>query len=116
MNARVMRGEARRVIAVDRVERRVGRARCQIVEDAADPGKRSAAALQGLDRVREIGRLGGGGDHRDLGLVLGHRMVEGRREMLRPDAVEGRQTERRIPGLQKRVVGNSRTRRLQSFR
>ena len=105
-DARVVRGEARRVVAVDRVERLVCRARRQIVEHPADPGQQPAAALQRLDRVREIGRFGGRAAIAAISAACSAiAAVEGRREMLRPDAVERRQSERRVPGLQKRVVG-----------
>ena len=101
-----MSREARRVIAVDCVERFVGRAGGQVVEHTADPAQQLPAALERLDRIGEVGSFAQAGDGRDFGSVLGHAAVEGRREMLRRDPVERRQFERSIPGLEERAFGH----------
>ena len=105
-NPAAVRRELWRVVPVERIERRVCRARGQVVEDAADAAQQPPAALQALDGISEIGRFGGAGDAVDFGDVLRHAAVEGGRKMLRPDTVEGRQLERRVPGFEERVFGH----------
>ncbi len=102
----LVRGELWRVIAVDRLQRLVGRARIEVVENPADPPQQPAAALQSLDRVGEIRRRAGAGDCRDLGPLLRHAALEGGREMFRPDPLERRQLKRGLPGFEERVVGH----------
>ncbi len=103
----LMRGELWRVLPVDRLQCLVGRAGIEVVEDAADLIQEPAAALQRLDRVGEIRRLGRAGNRQNLGLLLGHPAIKGRREMLGQDALERRQLERRRPGFEERVVGHA---------
>ena len=72
MIAHLMLREPGRVVTDDRLERVVGVARIEVVEDAVHPLQQRAAALQRLDRVAEGRRLVGAGDCRDLGRLFGH--------------------------------------------
>ncbi len=106
-NSHEMRGEFGRVIAVDRVECVVGRTGGQVVKDAADPVEQPAAALHRFHGIGDTGRLVRSSNGGNLGVVLFHAAVESGRKMLRPDRRERRQLERRVPGLEKGVVGHA---------
>ena len=74
-------------------------------EDGGHLGQQDAGMIERGDGVGERGRLGVVGDGRDLGLFAPDALFDGRQEMLVPDAVEGRDVERRPVGLEKRIVG-----------
>ncbi len=103
---RLVRCQLWRVIAGDLFERIVAVARLEVEEDAAYPLQQPAGALQCRDRVGKAWRLGRSRDRRDLGVMLGHAAVEGRRKMLRTDEGEGRQAVGRRPLGKKRVCGH----------
>ena len=88
---------------VDLQDRRVGMRRHQVVEHGRDLGEQLARALQRSDGVGEVGRGWIMGDRGDLGSVIDEGLLEGRKEMLRRDLVEGRRLKRRLPRLQQRV-------------
>ena len=88
---------------VDLQDRRVGMRRHQVVEHGRDLGEQLARALQRGDGVGEVGRGRIMGDRGDLGSVIDEGPLEGRKEMLRRDLVEGRRLKRRLPRLQQRV-------------
>ncbi len=92
-----------RDLLVDLQDGRVGMRRDQVVEDGCDLVQQLAGALQRRDGVGEVGRGRIIGDRRDLGGVVGERLLEGGQEVLRRDLVERRGRKRRQPGLQQRV-------------
>ena len=96
-NAAVMGGQLGRHLALDRLQRRIAMAGDQVGKHRPDAPQGAAAAFHRHDGVFEIGRRGGGGDRLDLGQMLGHALVEGRREMLGRDHVERRRAERGGP-------------------
>ncbi len=93
-----------RDLLVDLQDRRIGMRRDQVIEDGSDPGQQLGGALKGRDGVGEVGRRGIVGDGVDLGRVVGEGLLEGGKEMLGGDRVEWRGLERRLPGLEQRVV------------
>ena len=101
----VVRGEARRHLRLDRLQRRRRLARRQVEEQLLQPRDHPAGAVERGDRVRECRRCRIGADRIDLGPVLGDRRVERRLEVLGPHGAERRQAVRRVPALQQRVVG-----------
>ncbi len=98
-------GEARRHLALDRLDRLVGVGAREIVENGRHAIEAAPGALQRLDRVleRRPGRVLG--DHLDFRDVVGKRLVEGRHEMLVAHAVERRHLERRLPLPQQGIAG-----------
>ena len=94
----------KRHLLVDLQDRRIGVGRDQVVEHRRDLGEQLARALQRRDGVGEVGRRRIVGDRGDLGRVVGEGLLEGRQEVLGRDRVEGRGLERRLPGLEQRVV------------
>ena len=97
-----MARQARRDLALDRLQRVVGVAAGEVEEHRRDPAKLAAAALHRLDGVGEARRRGIAGDRLDLADVRVERPIEGRAEMLRRDALERRQLERRRPRARRR--------------
>lgn len=97
-------GELRRVGACHRLERLAGAAGVEVGEHLAHPAEQSAAALHRLDGVGKARRLRIPCDGGDLNALFGDGAVEGRREMLGPDGIEGRQAERRRPALEEGIV------------
>ncbi len=95
-----------RVVAGDRLKRRIGVARVEVREHPAHPVEQSPAAFESLDRVGKARRPRCAGDGRDFGQLLRHAAVESRGKMIRPNAVERRDAERRLPGLEKRVFSH----------
>ncbi len=106
-DADLVLGEPRRVIPSDRLDGIVGVARIEVEEHSADPLEQTAAALQCLDRVGKARRGGRTRDHGDFGDLLLHAAIEGRREVLRPNAIERRHAERQGPAFEERVFGHS---------
>ena len=103
-----MLGEQRRHLALDRLDDVVGMRAGEVEEDGREAAQAPAAQLQGGDRVVEARRRRIGRDRLDLAAMFGQRAVESRPEMLRGDALEGRQAIRRIPLRRKRLIGGSR--------
>ena len=91
-------------LLVDLQDRRIGVCRDQVVEHRRDLAQELARALQRRDGVGEVRHRGIVGDRGDLGGVVGEGLLEGRQEMLGDDSVERRGLERRLPGLEQRVV------------
>ena len=83
----LVRGELRRDLGLDLLDRRVGRRLGEVEEHLADARQQRAAALHCLDRVGERRRLGIGGDRLDLGGVLLHALEQGRQVVRVLDAV-----------------------------
>ena len=100
-----MLGEQRRHLALDRLDDVVGMRAGEVEEDGREAAQAPAAQLQGGDRVVEARRRRIGRDRLDLAAMFGQRAVESRPEMLRGDALEGRQAIRRIPLRRKRLIG-----------
>ncbi len=100
---RLVRGELRRHLALDRLQRLVGVRAGEIVEDGGDLFDQPGALLQRHDGVVER-RLGGlTRDGGDLRLVLLQRRRERRLEVLRLDLLERRQAEGGAPARQQRI-------------
>ena len=95
--------EFRRQIPLQRLPRggRVGTG--EVPEHAPHPGQRLLRQFQRLDRVGEAGRLGVGGDRRDMSPCLGECRLEGGGEVLVPDPGEGRQGEGAGEGGEQRI-------------
>ena len=76
----------------------------QIEEHRGRVPQGAARPFHCFDGIRER-RLGGGfRDCRDPGLMLPHRLLERRQEVLVPDGLEGRQLEGCLPVLQQDVL------------
>ena len=103
---RLMLGELWRVVAGNRFERVIGVARIEVEKNPAHPIEQTAATLERLDRIGKARGRSRAGDRRDLGIVLGHRPVKGRWEVLGTDTVERRHAERRVPNFKKRILGH----------
>ncbi len=58
--------------------------------------------------LSKVGAAGLRDDRGDLGPPLGQRRVEGRREVLRLDAIERRRAERRVPRFKQGIVDGGR--------
>ena len=99
-----MLGEQRRHLALDRLDDVVGMRAGEVEEDGREAAQAPAAQLQGGDRVVEARRRRIGRDRLDLAAMFGQRAVESRPEMLRRDALEGRQAIRRIPLRRERLT------------
>src|ERR1700724_1612374 len=106
-NTDLVLSKPRRVIPSDRLDCIVGVARLEVEEHSTDPLEQTAAALQCLDRVGKTRRRGRARDRGDFGDLLLHAAIEGRREVLRPNAIERRYAERRGPAFKERVFGHS---------
>ena len=100
-----VRGELRRHLALDSLQRRRRLGRREVEEHLLDPHQAPAAAVERNHRVLERRRVRVRGDRRDLLGVLADRGLERRREVRCLDAVEGRKLERRIPRLQQGIGG-----------
>ena len=98
-------GAARRDVALDREQRRVGVGAGKHVEHVADPPQEPPAQFERRDRVVEARRRRIGRNRRHLGVVLGEGCIEGGPEMLRRDAAERRRAGR--PVFEKRIGGGS---------
>ena len=97
-------GEARRHVALDRLDRVVRVGARQHIEDIADTAEQPPRPLQRRHSVVEI-RLGAAArDGGDLAAVLGQRLLEGGREVVGLDRRERRHAERRGPAGEQRVV------------
>src|SRR5580700_1110706 len=106
-NTDLVLSKPRRVIPSDRLDCIVGVARLEVEEHSTDPLEQTAAALQCLDRVGKTRRCGRTRDRADFGDLLLHAAIEGRREVLRSNAIEGRHAERHGPAFKERVLGHS---------
>ena len=78
LDAVAVRREARRHLALDRLDGVVGVGAGEAMEHRGDVRQRPPAALQRRDRVGEARRLGLAGDRLDLGELLGHRRARRR--------------------------------------
>ncbi len=96
-------GEQGRDLGLHRLEGGIRVPLRQAEEDVGDPGQERAAALDGLDRVGERGRLGIRDDRFDLLDLAGHSFPEGGHVVLVPDPVERRRLERRAVGFEEGV-------------
>ena len=83
-----VRGEQRRDPGLGLADTRGGQRPDEHEEHRRDPPQRRARPFQRDDGVVERGRPGQGGDRGDLGALLGHRDVEGLREVLLADRGE----------------------------
>ncbi|MFI4924679.1 MAG: hypothetical protein ACHP7L_05990 [Burkholderiales bacterium] len=101
---RVVCGELRHHLALDRLQRGRGMRRREVVEHRADAHIGAAGGVERADRVVERGRRAVVRDRGGLAAMLTHRGIERGREVLRFDAVERRQAVTTGPGSQKRVV------------
>ena len=99
-------GELRRVIPRHPLQGVAGVAGVEVEEHLAHASEQPAAALQRLDGIGKAGGFRIPRDRGDVGAVRRHALVEGRREMLDPDAVEGRQAERRRPALEEGIIAH----------
>jgi len=107
VDRRAVGGEPGSHVALHRLQGLVGIRGGEVPENARDATQRAAGLLQRDDRVFEIRRRRLPGDGGDLRLMVRERTGEGGREMLRADAREGRQAERRRPVFEKGIVAHA---------
>ena len=98
-----MRRQARRHLQLDRLQGVIGVRRGKVGKNPFHPRQQAATVFQRADGVGKIGRCRIAGDGGDLGIVFGQGAIIGRREMLRPDAVQRRGAEGAIPGFEKGI-------------
>ena len=119
VDAAVVRRQQRRHVALDRLQRRRGFARGEVVEQPGDPVEQAAGAIErghGVVEGRRLARIADGADFREM---VSHRELERRGEVLGPGLGERRQAVLAGPGLQQGVVALGLGRhflRLMSFR
>ena len=106
VNRVLMRGELGRHVALDFLQLGIGIGAREIGKNAIDPVEQIAGFLEGDDRVLERGRLGIGGDGRDLPQLPGHALFIGGREILVLDLVERRVMEIERTFLEQRIFGH----------
>ena len=94
-----VRGEPRRHVALDRLQRRRGLGRGQVEEHLLDAGQPAAAASNAAMVFSKVGASGFAAIAAISLGVLAHGRLECRYEMLSPDPFERRQLEGRIPSL-----------------
>ena len=104
VDAAVVRRQQRRHLALDRLQRRRGLARGEVVEQPGDPVEQAAGAVErghGVVEGRRLARIADGADLREM---VSHRHLERRGEVLGPGLGEWRQAVLAGPGLQQGVV------------
>ena len=96
----VVRGEPRRHLAFDGLQRGGGLGGGEVEEQLRNPAQIAARDVERGHRVLEARRRGVPGDCCDLGAVGPHRVIERGYEMLGRDFVERRQSEGSLPRME----------------